>query len=643
MQRTIGLDFGTHQTKVCVEEKDRLETRYSFVTFKDNKGKTSYVLPSIIRINGNGKLSYGYIEEGIPGTIVRYFKQATFTENPAIWKNQVDAVYYTIWYLAYIIFLLEDKYGTDFSLNFGIPTDNDRYAFLKRKAACLLFSAYRLVEDVYENDMKRFLNEKITSLMENTEILSYSDEKKEEYNILIFPEAYACLRPLAAKGRITSGMNLMVDIGGGTTDISFFTMEKEKETDKIAKPQIYELLSAPIGLNFLTKAEEHLDSGKLDSNVGIDTKLDWVRQAEYFDEISNLCYRLRQRILKLYDNSTKLYRDRVVQALKDRLIIYTGGGSTFSTLRRAYDGFTDIKHITTNEWGTQSFDEMEIICQLCPILSTVFGLSISATTDKFKTKPLNELFKHIEDAEEGAYDDINTDPRAKSYKFNWLYKDYGELGAAWNYTPSKKQNRNQNITSKSAVPQSSKPKVTQTPQPNVTQLPKTNIVQSNIVANGQINNPTYCEVSISDIPKGDIAFNNIPFANIRRDGVPTHDVTFKLGDGSRLTCKCYGKVIIDNGYPYDIFYDKNKNLIIDALHFIGYECERRSFIAVVPNSPLYKAMESYGADKINMIQGNGRKPKKTASRIIRIAFKISGSPTKKKANISFILTSKGVE
>ena len=32
---TVGLDFGTHQTKVCVEEKDRLETRYSFVTFKD--------------------------------------------------------------------------------------------------------------------------------------------------------------------------------------------------------------------------------------------------------------------------------------------------------------------------------------------------------------------------------------------------------------------------------------------------------------------------------------------------------------------------------------------------------------------------------------------------------------------------------
>ena len=641
MQRTIGLDFGTHQTKICVEEKDRLETRYSFVTFKDNKGRESFVLPSIIRINSNGKLSYGYIEEGVPGTIVRYFKQATFTESPSIWNNRVNAEYYTIWYLAYIIFLLEEKYGTDFSLNFGIPTDNDRYAFLKRKAISLILSAYRLVEEVYQNEIERFLDENITSLMANTELLAYSDEKKEEFGLLVFPEAFACLRPLAAKGRITSGMNLMVDIGGGTTDISFFTMEKEKETDKTAKPQIYELLSAPIGLNFLTKAEEQLDSGKVDSNVDTNAKLDWIR--EYIDKISDICYRLRQRILKLYDNSTKLNRDRITQALKDRLIIYTGGGSTFSSLRRPYDGFTDIKHITTHEWGTQSFDEMEEISKLCPILSTVFGLSISATTDKFKTKPLNELFKHLVDAEEGAYDDIITDPRAKSYKFNWLYKDYGELGAAWNYTPSKKQNCNKNVTSKPVVPQPSRPKVTPAPRSKADQPMRQNVIQPNIVANIHITNPTYNEVSVENIPKGDIPFNNIPFGDIRRDGIKTHDVTFKLGDGSKLTCKCFGKVIIDNGFSYDIFYDMNKNLIIDALHFVGFECNRRSFIAVAPNSQLYKAIESYGVDKINMIQGNGKKQKKTTNRIIRIAFKISGSPLKKKTNVTFVLTSMNIE
>lgn len=516
MQRTIGLDFGTHQTKICVEEKDRLETRYSFVTFKDNKGRESFVLPSIIRINSNGKLSYGYIEEGVPGTIVRYFKQATFTESPSIWNNRVNAEYYTIWYLAYIIFLLEEKYGTDFSLNFGIPTDNDRYAFLKRKAISLILSAYRLVEDVYQNEIERFLDENITSLMANTELLAYSDEKKEEFGILVFPEAFACLRPLAAKGRITSGMNLMVDIGGGTTDISFFTMEKEKETDKTAKPQIYELLSAPIGLNFLTKAEEQLDSGKVDSNVDTNAKLDWIRQTEYIDKISDICYRLRQRILKLYDNSTKLNRDRITQALKDRLIIYTGGGSTFSSLRRPYDGFTDIKHITTHEWGTQSFDEMEEISKLCPILSTVFGLSISATTDKFKTKPLNELFKHLVDAEEGAYDDIVTDPRAKSYKYNWLYKDYGELGAGWNYTPSK--TRSQNTTSKPAPRQTQKAQYTPAAMLRLSQTIKSNEAQPDNATNVQIVNPAYNEIAISEIQTGEIPFNNIPFNEIKRDG-----------------------------------------------------------------------------------------------------------------------------
>ena len=633
MQRTIGLDFGTHQTKVCVEEKDRFETKYSFVAFDDNKGGKSYVLPSIIRIKSNGKLSYGYIEDYVPGTIIRYFKQATFTENAAIWKNEISADYYTVWYLAYVLFILEGIYGQAFALNFGIPTDNDRYAFLKKKAVSLILSAYRLVEEVYSEGIETFLNETIDNLMANTKILPYSAEKKESYSILVFPEAYACLRPLTAKGRITTGMNLMVDIGGGTTDISFFTMEKEKDTDPIVKPQIYELMSAPIGLNFLTKAEENLDSGKLDSNVDANTELDSVRKTEYIDEIANTCYRLRQRILKLYDNSTKLNRDRIREALKDRLIIYTGGGSTFKSLRRAYDGFTDIKHITTREWGTQSFEDMEEISRLCPILSTVFGLSISATTDKFKTKPLNELFKHIEDAEEGAYDDIVSDPRAKSYKYNWLYKDYGELGAAYSYTPSKKQ----------------KAKVVSPSRPANSQPPKTKVVQpigqvpsyTPIVAESHIVNPVYKEASAGEIFKEDIPFTNIPFSDINRNGISTHNVTFKSGDSFKLTCKCYGKVIIDNGQPYDIFYDANKNLIIDALHFVGVDCERRSFIAVDKNSKLYKAMESYGVDKINMIQGNSRKLKKATSRIIRIAFKVA-NPQSGKKSTSFVLTSKNL-
>ncbi len=40
-------------------------------------------------------------------------------------------------------------------------------------------------------------------------------------------------------------MNLIIDIGGGTTDISFFTIEN-------GQPQVYDFFSVDKGLNFLT-------------------------------------------------------------------------------------------------------------------------------------------------------------------------------------------------------------------------------------------------------------------------------------------------------------------------------------------------------------------------------------------------------
>ena len=42
---TVGLDFGTHQTKVCVEEKDGVVVNYTFMKFLDTRNVTSFVFP----------------------------------------------------------------------------------------------------------------------------------------------------------------------------------------------------------------------------------------------------------------------------------------------------------------------------------------------------------------------------------------------------------------------------------------------------------------------------------------------------------------------------------------------------------------------------------------------------------------------
>ena len=63
---TIGIDFGTHQSKVCIETvpevniKDRF---YSFYEFETPKGEKTLFLPSVVQVNNDRTLSYGFVDE----------------------------------------------------------------------------------------------------------------------------------------------------------------------------------------------------------------------------------------------------------------------------------------------------------------------------------------------------------------------------------------------------------------------------------------------------------------------------------------------------------------------------------------------------------------------------------------------------
>ena len=364
--RTVGLDFGTHQTKVCIENRDGAELKYEFFKFKDGKGVEQYTLPSIISVDKDGYLSYGYLSEAVPKTnsffkgkkypvrpqsdfsrkIIRYFKQATFTNtNNDI--NKTDAIYYSIWYISYILFDLEAKYGQDFAIQMGVPTDGEKLNIKKQLVVRILLSAYKLVEEVYGNNKEEFLNTPINQLKEKTEFVTYSNSKKEEYNILVFPEAYACLMPLIKQNKIARGMSLMIDIGGGTTDISFFTINTDKKT-----PQVYGLYSIDKGLNFLTDAM-NVNHKSISSNIQNASEILEDRKRIYKKEIETVCKKLNYNLAQELKKQTKMPISSLIEALGTRPIIYTGGGSTFDILRIAYLGFKDIIHISKKEWRSE--------------------------------------------------------------------------------------------------------------------------------------------------------------------------------------------------------------------------------------------------------------------------------------------------
>lgn len=387
---TIGLDFGTHQTKVCVEYKDGVELNYSFMKFYDTYNRDFYTLPSVIGLGKDDLLSYGYLPRRYDGRVIRYFKQSTFFPNSSS-MSQVNAMFFSTWFLSYVLFDLEEKYGKDFTIQMGAPTDSSHINQAKVIATRIIASAYRLVEEVFVNNKKKFLETSMKELVHLTKIVPYSQEIKDEYGLLVFPEAYACLKPLISQGKLSAGMSLMIDIGGGTTDISFFTIENNK-------PQVYDFYSINKGLNFLTGANERNHTGTV-VNVIDASEINQGRRNIYIDEVNRICEVLRAKLLKEFKQQTDLNVRKLLNALKNRPLVYCGGGSTFKTLRVNYGGYQEKRQISHKEWNVKSIKDIDEIIDedLCPILSTAYGLAISTENDNIIMKPFRDIFDRIRD------------------------------------------------------------------------------------------------------------------------------------------------------------------------------------------------------------------------------------------------------
>lgn len=419
---TVGLDFGTHQTKVCIEDKKGSEVHYKFFKFKDKNGQMQYTLPSVLNIDQNGKISYGFLSENTEGDIKRYFKQAVFRNYDSNGMKLYEAACYSIWYIAYILFDLEKEFGQNFTIQMGAPTDSSRLDDMKAIAVTLLASAYKLVEDVFNNDKEAFLNADIKTLFKETEIIPYSKSLKDDYGILVFPEAYACLKPMIGRGKVSEGMSLIIDIGGGTTDISFFTIEE-------GQPQVYDFFSINKGLNYLSNSDDIISyRRKGNSDVQEKGYIDSHKREEYNKEIQANCDKLLTRLKNEFLSQTGLKVFRLNNALKNRPLIYTGGGSMFYSLQYTYGGFIEKHQITYSNWKSKLFDDMSLFTKpdLCPILSTAYGLSISVASDNIKRKPLRDLFENIRGVKEDK-------PTKKGVSFGSELGgfDYGTDWDAW--------------------------------------------------------------------------------------------------------------------------------------------------------------------------------------------------------------------
>lgn len=525
MSFTCGLDFGTHQTKVCVEDAlNPAQKIYEFIEFKSLDGKT-VLLPSIVQINTDETVSYGFydrtkckmiFDEGtekpkldlLPEPQLelphkpekptypeepekecenksllvrwienitnrekkkytaelnrwkevcqqieddynkeyavykkmadekiaeyssqimhwrnenhkrkekysielekiakeklryRYFKQATFTNN-STWTHSIRPEIITAWYLANILLTLQEKYGEEFFVQMGIPSGMTKSVLnsQKNKAYCILIAAYKLV---YKYKTKEsFLGESYKSLLKNTSISkTYSHQELSDYGLFVMPEAYAGLSSITQQKRVQNGMSLLVDIGGGTTDIAFFTINEDGD-----QPDIHAVVSFPKGLNYIF---EHFIKKEKNRTLSEAQKLFMEKEGDesifqegiskYHGQLKNEVKKLVEEVQRSFEFRKQFHRLQIsnfTDAIKNRPVIFCGGGSIYKSMQSTIESFTDIKRINKNLLNIPFVKNKNIKRNLYTILATSYGLSVPIEDD-IKLTPIDEIFSHIE-------------------------------------------------------------------------------------------------------------------------------------------------------------------------------------------------------------------------------------------------------
>jgi actin-like ATPase involved in cell morphogenesis len=236
-------------------------------------------------------------------------------------------------------------------------------------------------------------------LLKTHKVNSFSEEDLLIYGVNAIPEAFAGLVSLTQKKKLEKGMNLLVDIGGGTTDIAFFTITEDD------LPDIHSVHSLFKGLNFIyeniASASHESDIVKIQQMINQSNN----RFNDFEDSISiykkdlhkvvrHIINSIKESFLKSTKNNG-LHLSHLNEALTGRPIIYSGGGSSFDALVDAIGSFSDPLKISKETLSISTLKTDVVDDNLFSILSTSYGLSIPLEEEIILTD-VSDLFNHIE-------------------------------------------------------------------------------------------------------------------------------------------------------------------------------------------------------------------------------------------------------
>ncbi len=338
--------------------------------------------------------------------VFRNFKQATYTDSMP-WENEISAETLTIWYLTYLLLYsrgvvkqkFDERFEESVSVQMGVPAGLNDGASRKihYKGLRLLVAARHLMDRF--NGPEEFCATSYMTLLELTNDAGGDVTKEaDEFGFVVKPEAYAGLQSLTYSERLSRGnMHILVDIGGGTTDIAFFTIDKEK------MPAIHTVMSFHKGLNFVLELyiarHPECSMGEAQDLLRKDPDMFTGAISEYTKQLKE---RLNQIIELVTSEFNVVMADKCISvyqlndAMVGRPIVYCGGGSVFEKMRVKQHFFHDMRIINKETLNIPNLVNRDIPDVYYTILATAYGLSIP-TVDEISIIDASQLWKVVAD------------------------------------------------------------------------------------------------------------------------------------------------------------------------------------------------------------------------------------------------------
>lgn len=372
-QYHIGLDFGTYQSKACIYHIDRDEHEF----FRFDNG--SFFLLSRVAIKKDGTLEYGDKMGAETLEEYYYFKIAAAEDeefHAETYGKEADKdvnfykfnefhnytpEFLSVVYLTNILFVVKEHYQSPtqpqkerrglisrflgrekqqieevrFTVQLGIPTEWSQAKNLKRKRkfenilmlATLLQKKYLTLSAFLSASANQLKND----LKEAYESNSFESKEKfysqlHELGLSIYPETAAGITFLLLTNQLLPGYYAAMDIGAGSTDVSFYQILGNNikyiasESYILASNDLYRIYSgSDNSMRALKTAEDNV-------KLKISTD-DWKKDLHLVDSLKKLDHQLEDKLYRLFNKRVYYFSKGMLTNYLNQPIIMYGGGA----------------------------------------------------------------------------------------------------------------------------------------------------------------------------------------------------------------------------------------------------------------------------------------------------------------------------